>query len=319
MLAHDMARAAQGTFLLRIEDIDQSRARPEWEALIYDDLTWLGLDWERPVMRQSDRMNAYEAALDRLWGMGLLYPCTCNRRDIRAAASAPQEGEPISGPDGIVYPGTCRPEHPPEGKRPERTSLRLDMARALSWLKKRQSEVTETGESTSTFPTFNALDEPAQRKGILVNAGENAKDERAIKDSPAPLTYEDLNVPLTALTLREVKTSPDTLTKNIGDVVLARKDMGTSYQLAVVVDDAAQDISHVIRGADLFDATPIHVLLQMLLEIPTPTYLHHRLIRDEDGKRLAKRDDARAIRLYREAGETPEDIRRRVGLPTRSA
>ena len=319
MLAHDMARAAQGTFLLRIEDIDQGRARPEWEALIYEDLAWLGLDWERPVMRQSDRMDAYETALDRLWGMGLLYPCGCNRRDIRAAASAPNEGDPLSGPDGIVYPGTCRPERPPDGKRPESTSLRLDIARALDWLKKRQSEVTETGESTSTFPTFKALGDAAQRKGNLVNAGENAEDERNVKDGPAPLTYEALNVPLTALTLREVKTSPDTLTNNIGDVVLARKDMGTSYHLSVVVDDAAQDISHVIRGADLFDATPIHVLLQMLLDLPTPIYLHHRLIRDEDGKRLAKRDDARAIRLYREAGETPEDIRRRVGLSTRAA
>ncbi|MBU1836265.1 MAG: tRNA glutamyl-Q(34) synthetase GluQRS, partial [Alphaproteobacteria bacterium] len=123
LFAHDMARAAGGTFLLRIEDIDQSRARPEWESQIYDDLAWLGLTWPTPVMRQSDRLPAYAAALDTLWARGLLYPCTCNRRDILAAASAPQEGAAM-GPDGIIYPGTCRFQSR-TGPRPLDTALRL--------------------------------------------------------------------------------------------------------------------------------------------------------------------------------------------------
>ena len=109
ILNHDAARASGGSFVLRIEDIDRSRARPEWEAAIYEDLRWLGLDWEEPVMRQSDRMPAYAEALDRLWDMGVLYPCDCRRRDILEALSAPQEGSVTYGPDGPVYPGTCRP------------------------------------------------------------------------------------------------------------------------------------------------------------------------------------------------------------------
>ncbi|MFQ3253384.1 MAG: glutamyl-Q tRNA(Asp) synthetase [Loktanella salsilacus] len=249
LFAHDMARAAGGTFLLRIEDIDQSRARPEWESQIYDDLAWLGLTWPTPVMRQSDRLPAYAAALDTLWARGLLYPCTCNRRDILAAASAPQEGAAM-GPDGIIYPGTCRVQSR-TGPRPLDTALRLDMNKAL------QAVDIET----------------------FYGAGNQH------------------------------------MTDNIGDVVLSRRDMGTSYHLSVVIDDAAQQITDVVRGADLREATPIHVLLQHLLQLPTPTYHHHRLIRDDAGKRLAKRDDARAIATYREGGATPSDIRQMVGLP----
>ena len=249
MLAHDMARDAGGTFLLRIEDIDRSRARPAWEAQITDDLAWLGLTWPTPVMRQSDRQPAYDAALDALWDRGLLYPCTCNRRDILAAASAPQEGAPM-GPDGVVYPGTCR-HRPRTGPRPTDTALRLDLALACQ-------------------PFVN-----------------------------------------TVLSADKVAT--------IGDVVLARRDMGTSYHLSVVVDDAAQGVTDVVRGEDLAEATPIHVLLQRLLDLPTPTYHHHRLIRDDTGKRLAKRDDARAIATYRAEGATPSDIRRMVSLPLQSA
>lgn len=250
LLAHDMAMAAGGTFLLRIEDIDQSRARPEWEAQIYDDLHWLGIAWPMPVMRQSDRLPAYAAALDRLWTAGLLFVCTCTRADIATAASAPQEGAPM-GPDGIIYPGTCR-DHNRIGPRPTDAVLRLDMTRAAR-------EVRYTDQSD-----------------ITVRA--------------------------------------DTFITDIGDVVLVRRDMGTSYHLSVVVDDAAQGITDVVRGADLADATPIHVLLQKLLGLPTPTYHHHRLIRDDQGKRLAKRDDARAIAKYRAEGATPDDIRRLVGL-----
>lgn len=264
ILAHDMARAANGTFLLRIEDIDQTRARPEWESQIYDDLRWLGLDWPEPVMRQSDRLPSYTAALQRLWDMRLLYPCTCTRRDIESAASAPQEGaEPVIGPDGLVYPGTCRPPAPPKGTMPQALPLRLDMARALKMTG--SPEFTETGEGSQG------------QSGVISNS------------CTAILT-------------------------GIGDVVLARRAMGTSYHLSVVIDDAAQGVTHVVRGEDLFEATAIHVLLQRLLGLPTPIYHHHRLIRDETGKRLAKRDDARAIALFRAEGASPQDIRSMVGL-----
>ncbi len=258
MLAHDMALAEGGEFFLRIEDIDQSRARPEWEAQIYDDLRWLGLSWEEPVMRQSERMDVYSAVLDQLWDDGLLYECTCSRKDILEAAAAPQEGVPF-GPDGALYPGTCRDKQPRHGPRPNTAALRLDMAKAVGGTGKVVFE--ETGISKARHTYF-----------------------------------------------------PETIISTVGDVVLARRDMGTSYHLSVVVDDAAQDITHVVRGEDLFEATKIHVVLQRLLHLPTPTYHHHRLIRDETGKRLAKRDDDRAIRKYREDGATPEDIRHMVGL-----
>lgn len=262
ILAHDMARAAGGQFLLRIEDIDQTRARPEWEALILEDLAWLGLACDGPVMRQSERMPAYWAALDRLWEMGLLYPCSCTRRDIAEALSAPQEGaEPVIGPDGPVYPGTCRPKAPPSGPRPTDRHLRLDIARAMARLDA-PIGFTETG--------------PA-------HAGTHGIDATRAR-------------------------------QDIGDITLARRDMGSSYHLSVVVDDADQQITHVTRGEDLFEATRIHVILQRLLGLPTPLYHHHRLIRDETGKRLAKRDDARALRLYRTEGVTPQEIRRRLGL-----
>lgn len=241
--AHDLARSMGGRFLLRIEDIDQSRCRPEWQAQIYDDLHWLGLTWDGEPPRQSDQMAAYRAALAQL--ADYTYHCICSRRDIEQAASAPQEG--VIGPDGPIYPSTCRNAGHATG------ALRLRMQ---NW----QTVFTETG------PDFSG----------------------------------------------EIRTSdyPGT----IGDVVLARRDLGTSYHLSVVVDDAAQGITHVTRGSDLFDATRIHVLLQDLLHLPRPIYHHHRLIRDDQGKRLAKRDDARALSKYRAEGATPADIRRLIGL-----
>ena len=245
MLAYDMAVAENGTFLLRIEDIDQSRARPEWEAQIYADLAWLGLTWPTPVMRQSDRMTAYHDALDILWEQRLIYPCSCNRRDILTAANAPQEGAPTHGPDGLIYPGTCRNSVPRMGRRPQENALRLDIEMAAKF----------------------------------------------------------------------AKIDPTEFVRDIGDPVVARRDMQTSYHLSVVVDDASQGITDVVRGEDLLDATPIHILLQKLLNISTPRYHHHRLIRDESGKRLAKRDDARALSKYRTEGAKPNDIRRLVGLP----
>ncbi len=266
MLASDMAASEGGTFLLRIEDIDQSRARPQWEEQIYEDLKWLGLSWPTPVLRQSERIQIYEQALDTLWSKGLLYPCTCNRKDIAAAASAPQEGAPLHGPDGIIYPGTCRHKASRNRKeRPKDTPLRLDMAMAAQSVLSHQSSFLELG------------------------TGPNGETGR--------ISFDKADLETT-----------------IGDVVLSRRGMGTSYHLSVVLDDAAQGITHVIRGRDLFEATRIHILLQALLGLPTPEYLHHRLIRDPNGKRLAKRDDARAIAKYRVEGATPQDIRAMVGL-----
>ena len=264
LLAYDMAQAAGGQFLLRIEDIDSTRSRPEWEAQIYDDLRWLGIAWDGPVMRQSDRMNSYRSGLDHLWSIGLLYPCTCARRDIDAALSAPQEGVEITyGPDGPVYPGTCRHEAARIGQRPDGV-LRLDMRAAMERLAL-PIQFTELG------------------------AGPHGETGHCTSSDPV---------------------------QTIGDIVLSRKDFLGSYHLSVVLDDAAQAITHVVRGQDLFEATQIHVILQRLLDLPTPTYHHHRLIRDDQGKRLAKRDDARALAKYRAEGVTPAQIRARVGLPT---
>lgn len=255
-------RADPGQFLLRIEDIDRDRCRPEYEAAIFDDLTWLfqglGLDWQRPALRQSDRMATYRDALARLapWS----YPCRCRRGDIRAALSAPQEGGlPAAGPDGLIYPGTCRARRL-EDAGPDDV-IRLDVARAF--------EALETDRISF-------------------------RDECILPGHHHSMTRAEF-------------------LDGIGDVILSRRGMGTSYHLAVVVDDAAQGITLVTRGKDLFDSTYIHVLLQKLLKLPTPLYHHHRLIRDGLGKRLAKRDDARAIRQYRAEGASPQDLRHMLG------
>lgn len=271
LLAHDMAMENGGEFLLRIEDIDQSRARPEWETQIYEDLRWLGLWWPDPVMRQSDRMVAYREKLDWFWQWDYAFACTCTRRDVLDAMSAPQEGADLpSGPDGLIYPGTCRnntiyPIHP------ENAALRLSIHNVVHWL---ATHRVGEGDSFSFTETGHG---PNGETGLIEFT---AKD--AIRD--------------------------------IGDIVLARRDMGTSYHLSVVLDDAAQGVTHVVRGNDLFEATKIHVILQKLLGLPTPTYHHHALVRDEAGKRLAKRCDARAISKYRDDGATPNDIRSLVGL-----
>lgn len=260
LTASDMAKAQNGHFLLRIEDIDMPRCRPQYEAAIYQDLAWLGLSWPTPVMRQSERHAAYTGALTRLTSLGLTYPCSCSRADIRAALTAPQEGATLLGPDGPLYPGTCRHRQIQDLKPGD--AIRLNMARALDLLGKKPLSFHETGPD---------------------HAGQH-------------------------------QITPDDMSHNIGDIVLARRDIATSYHLSVVVDDAAQGVSHVVRGLDLFEATQIHVLLQNLLGLPIPFYHHHRLIRDEVGKRLAKRDDARAIAALRADGATAADIRARVGL-----
>ena len=258
LMACEMAKSSDGRFLLRIEDLDQSRARPHWEAQIFDDLAWLGLDWPTPVLRQSDRTDVYEAALRQLADLDLLFPCRCRRRDIEAAAGAPQEGAPLFGPDGRIYPGTCR--NRAWSERTPDDVVRINIAKAAQMAG--PITFTETGAAHSGRHTIDLAH----------------------------------------------------FAMNIGDVVLSRRDMAAAYHLAVVVDDAAQGVTHVIRGEDLFEATAIHVLLQRLLDLPTPTYHHHRLIRDVSGKRLAKRDDARSIARYREEGKTPADIRRMVEL-----
>jgi glutamyl-Q tRNA(Asp) synthetase len=259
LLAQNMARAASGTFLLRIEDIDGSRARPEWELQIYQDLSWLGLKWPQPVLRQSDQISRYRAALNQLCGLGLTYPCHCSRAEIEAAAEAPQEGAPQFGPDGRIYPGTCRDRPMPDAQ--DVSVIRLNMAKAVAVVTLRRFK--ETG------PEFS---------------GQHRLD-------------------------------PDQLISTVGDIILQRRNMGSSYHLSVVVDDAVQNVTQVVRGADLFEATQIHVLLQTLLDLPTPSYHHHALIRDDLGKRLAKRHDARAIAKFRTEGATPQDICHLVGLP----
>lgn len=256
LLAHDAARRAGGQFHLRLDDIDLSRARDHWARQIEDDLHWLGIRWDGPVWRQSARSKRYTEVLHRLWDMGLLYPCSCSRADIRAAANAPQEGAPLFGPDGLVYPGTCRSA--PLGGLPDDQALRLNMRMALQIIDSNSISFIEGGELLS-------------------------------------------------------RSASEMITR-IGDVVLNRKGMAASYHLSIVTDDADQNITHIIRGEDLREATFIHVLLQNLLGFPTPQYHHHGLIRDDQGKRLAKRDDARAISLYRKDGASPQDIREMVGL-----
>lgn len=231
MRAHDFARERDGRFLLRIEDIDGTRSRPEHVATILEDLAWLGLAWDDAVVRQSDRLPSYRDALEHLRGAGLLYPCFCTRAEIAEALSAPHGAMP-------VYPGTCRALTNPDLDRPH--CWRLDMEKAVA------------------------------RAGML--------------------TWTDHG--------ETIRATPEAQ----GDVVLARKDAPASYHLAVTMDDAAQGVTDVVRGVDLFDATHIHRLLQALLGLPTPAYHHHALLTGADGMRLAKRHGAPTLAALREAG-----------------
>ncbi|MDE1985475.1 MAG: tRNA glutamyl-Q(34) synthetase GluQRS [Alphaproteobacteria bacterium] len=253
------ARDAGERFLLRLEDIDAARCRPEYDAAILEDLQWLGLDFVRPVLRQSTRMAAYSAALGTLEKRGLLYPCFCTRQDI--ADEIARSAEAPHGPDGPIYPGTCRSLSGEErGRRMasgEAYALRLDVVKAA----------------------------------------------RAVGD----LFFEEKGVGPRGETGR-IAVQP----LLFGDVVLARKEMPAAYHLAVVVDDAFQDVTLVTRGNDLFAASHIQRVLQALLGLPAPAYAHHRLILDEQGRKFSKRDRAATLRALRESGVTPEQIRARI-------
>jgi glutamyl-Q tRNA(Asp) synthetase len=255
LTAYEAARQAKGRFLLRIEDIDQGRCRPEFEQAIYDDLAWLGLDWKQPVRRQSDHFDFYRQALDRLQDMGLVYPCFCTRKEIAAEIAA--AGSAPHGPDGPLYPGSCRHLLPSERERRQSSgapfALRLDAAAAAA----------QTGPL----------------RWIEQGKGEIAVD---------PQLH--------------------------GDVVIARKDIPTSYHLAVTLDDAIQGVTLVTRGEDLLPATHIHRLLQAVLGLPVPEYRHHKLLTDETGKRLAKRDGAEGLASLRQKGADPAGIRARLGF-----
>ncbi len=266
LLAHDFARERGGTFLLRIEDIDPGRARPDHVAGIFADLAWLGLSWDGAPVFQSERLPLYAEALERLKATGLVYPCFCTRSaiaaEIAASASAPH------GPDGPHYPGTCRRLSPEE--REARLSVephawRLDVRRALDFL-------FPGGRGPATDPELD----PGLRRGTL--------------------RWRDNG--------RAIIAEPEVF----GDVVLARKDAPTSYHLAVTVDDAAQGVTHVVRGSDLFAATHVHRLLQALLGLPTPDYHHHPLLLDAEGRRLAKRHGAPTLQSLREAGADPGEL-----------
>jgi glutamyl-Q tRNA(Asp) synthetase len=265
LLNHDLARAAAGRMLLRIEDIDQTRCRPEYEQGIADDLAWLGVAWEKPVRRQSEHFESYRSALARLAAMEFIYPSFESRSEIAALVAEHERERPWPrDPDGApLYPGTSRLLS--NAERRQRIdagasyALRLDMAAALArvgvlrW--------TETGVG------------PAGESGV-------------------------------------VTADPDAW----GDVVLARKETPTSYHLAVVVDDALQKVTHVVRGQDLYPATSVHRLLQALLGLPEPLYHHHRLIRDADGRKLSKSDRSTGLRELRAQGATTADVRQLVGL-----
>jgi glutamyl-Q tRNA(Asp) synthetase len=265
LLNHNLARRAGGRLLLRIEDIDPARCRPEYEDAIYEDLGWLGIAWEAPARRQSDHLADYRHALETLSVQGLVYPSFESRAEIAKLVAAREADAPWPrDPDGApLYPGSAKQLSAAERARLIASgapyALRLDMsaaiarAGALAW--------TEVGEGS-------------------------AGGTRVVAANPQAW----------------------------GDVILARKETPTSYHLSVVVDDALQGVTDVVRGQDLFHATGVHRLLQRLLGLPEPAYRHHRLILDAAGAKLAKSTGATGLRELRAAGKTPADIRRMVGL-----
>ena len=262
-ITHDLARETGGRFLLRIEDIDVARCRPEYEAQMLDDLAWLGLAWEEPVRRQSQHFETYAKALGKLEAMGLLYPCFVSRKEIAIHAKAGH-----NDPDGApIYPG---------------------LHKGLS-----STEIDARKAAGEAFALRLHMD-----KAI----------EMARTMSPGPLSFRELD-PASG----EIKTTAAEPAR-WGDAVIARKDVPTSYHLAVVVDDAGQDVTHVTRGQDLYAATGIHRLLQVLLALPEPLYHHHALLCDEVGRKLSKSHKDKALASLLDEGATPEDIRRMAGI-----
>jgi len=265
LLNHDMARELNGRLLLRIEDIDASRSRQEYESAIYEDLAWLGITWEQPVRRQCEHSGDYQAAIAKLDAQGLLYPSFESRGEIAALVAERERHSPWPrDPDGApIYPGRARKLAPAERQRRiaagEPYALRL------------------------------AMDAAVARAGVL------AWDETGL--GPQGQTGRITAAP-----------------QMWGDVVLARKDMPTSYHLAVTVDDALQSVSDIVRGRDLFWATSIHRLLHALLGLPEPSYHHHKLILDANDNKLSKSEQAKSLRELRAAGMSATDIRRMVEL-----
>jgi glutamyl-Q tRNA(Asp) synthetase len=266
LLNFDLADRAGGRFLLRIEDIDAARCKPEFEAAIYEDLAWLGITWEIPVRRQSEHLSQYRDAVDRLSAQGLVYPSFESRAEIARLVALQEADAPWPrDPDGTaLYPGAAKWLSADERARLLKSgapyALRLDMAAAgaraghLSWIEQGAGPEGETGA---------------------------------------------------------VAARPEAW----GDVVLARRETPTSYHLSVVIDDAWQGVTEVVRGEDLFWSTSVHRLLQQLLGLPPPAYRHHRLVRNDEGRKLSKSTMATGLRELRAAGATPADIRRLVGLP----
>ena len=282
LLAMDMARAAGGAFRLRIEDIDGTRSRAEHVAGIIEDLTWLGVAWDGNVVFQSQRLAAYEAALDRLRDMGLLYPCFCTRADIQASLTAPH------GPEGPVYPGTCR------GLNGDERARRIAAGDAHAWRIDMATAVTRVGPVRWRALAFSTSSFPRKREpicdGIELTQGWEMDPRLRGDDDKKGETLH----------------SADPLAH--GDVVLARKDAPASYHLSCTLDDAAMGVSHVLRGDDLKGATDIHRLLQALLGLPSPAYCHHPLLVGPDGRRLAKRDGSIALADLRAQGVDPAEL-----------
>lgn len=255
LVAHDVAREVAGAFRLRIDDLDAGRVRGEFRAAIDRDLAWLGLVPDGAAVVQSRRTALYADALERIKATGLAYPCFCSRAEIAASVAAPH------GPEGAVYPGTCR------GMDAGIAAARIAAGESHAWRLDGARAVARCG-------SLHWQD----------------RDAGTVTADPLPF----------------------------GDVVLARRDGAFAYHLASTVDDAAMGISHVVRGRDLFGATHVHRLLQALFDLPTPHYIHHRLIGDAAGKRLAKRDDAASIASLREGGVDPQrliDNLRQSALP----
>jgi glutamyl-Q tRNA(Asp) synthetase len=328
LLNFDMAQRSGARFLLRIDDIDQTRCRPTYEAAIYQDLAWLGLKWEEPVWRQSAHLHAYRAALDRLDAMGLIYPSFESRAEIaRLAAERDRAGAWPRDPDGVpLYPGNARGMPAIERRRRwdagHPFALRLDMAAATALASRRKGSLTwsETGAKLGSDVAADSSPPPCgEGSGVGVEPVGTAVPRRT---PPPPHPPPQGGRESSQLTWSETGTGPNGETGTVladpaawGDVILARKDVAASYHLSVVVDDAHQGVTHVVRGQDLFHATSLHRLLQHLLELPQPVYHHHRLIRDIDGRKLSKSSHATGLRELRAEGATPADIRRMIGLP----